>query len=164
MKISLIRLSEGLHTLNFVEKLAELNIDTHHRNLHDEVQVEVDIEKRSPHYFLKSHVRAAARFVCDRCAKEFATSLFGETRSVFSSDEEMAARDEEIHLIAADAKELDITADVRDALLLAIPMKLLCAEDCRGLCAGCGANLNEESCRCAAPPADPRWEALRKLL
>jgi uncharacterized protein len=76
----------------------------------------------------------------------------------------MAARDEEVHLISADAKELDITDDIRDTLLLALPMKMLCTEDCRGLCAGCGANLNEEPCRCAASGADPRWEALRKLL
>ncbi len=163
MKISLIRLSEGLHTLNFVEKLAELNIENH-PNLHDEIQVQVDIEKRSPHYFLHSHVRASAHCVCDRCAKEFETPLFGDTRSVFSSDEEMAASDEEIHFIAADAKELDITDDIRDTVLLSIPMKTLCNEDCRGLCAGCGVNLNEESCRCVPSQADPRWEALRKLL
>jgi uncharacterized protein len=163
MKISLIRLSEGLHTLNFVAKLAEFDLENH-PNLRSDVQIEVELEKRSPHYFLKNHVRAAGRFLCDRCASEIQTSLFGESRSVFSSDEDMAARDEEIHLITADAKELDITDDIRDTLLLAIPMKSLCSEECRGLCAGCGANLNEEPCRCAPPAADPRWGALRKLL
>jgi uncharacterized protein len=163
MKISLIRLAEGLHTLNFVAKLAEFDLDNH-PNLHDDVQITVELEKRPPHYFLKNRVRVAGRFLCDRCAKEIETSVLGESRSVFSSDEDMAARDEEIHLIAADAKELDVTGDIRDTLVLALPMKLLCSEGCRGLCAGCGANLNEESCRCAAPGADPRWEALRKLL
>ncbi|MGH7452866.1 MAG: YceD family protein [bacterium] len=163
MKISLIRLAEGLHTLNFVAKLADLGLENH-PNLGEDAQVTVELEKRLPHYFLKNHVRVAGRFLCDRCAKEIETSLFGESRSVFSSDEEMAARDEEVHLIAADAKELDITDDIRDTLALSLPMKLLCSEDCRGLCAGCGANLNEEPCRCAAPDADPRWEALRKLI
>ncbi len=163
MKISLIRLAEGLHTLNFVAKLAEFDLENH-PNLRDDVQITVELEKRSPHYFLKNYVRVAGRFVCDRCAKEIETSLLGESRSVFSSDEDMAVRDEEVHLIAADAKELDITSDIRETLLLSLPMKLLCSEDCRGLCAGCGANLNEEPCRCAASDTDPRWEALRKLL
>jgi uncharacterized protein len=71
---------------------------------------------------------------------------------------------DDIHYIAPDTKEIDITGEIRDTVLLTLPMKVLCSEDCRGLCAGCGANLNSESCRCAAPPADPRWEALRKLL
>jgi uncharacterized protein len=165
MKIALIRLPEGLQTLNFVEKLAELGLERH-PNLHDDVRIRVDLEKRAPHYFLKNHVRASGRFACDRCAGEFDLSFQGESRSVFSNDEAMLAMndDDEVHFIASDAKEIDITGDIRDTLLLAIPIKLLCNEDCRGLCAGCGANLNEESCRCPGPPADPRWEALRKLL
>lgn len=115
MKISLIRLAEGLHTLNFVAKLAEFDLENH-PDLRDDVQITVELEKRSPHYFLKSRVHAAGRFLCDRCAKEIETPLIGESRSVFSSDADMAARDEEVHLIAADAKELDVTEDIRDTL------------------------------------------------
>jgi uncharacterized protein len=165
MKISLARLSEGLHTLNFVEKLAELGLENH-LSLHDEVKIQVDIEKRSPHYFLKNRVQISGRFACDRCADEIDRSLSGESRVVFSSDEAMLAMSEadDIHFLATEAKEIDITNEIRDTVLLAIPMKILCSENCRGLCAGCGANLNSEACHCAAPPVDPRWDALRKLL
>ena len=166
MKISLIRLAEGLHTLDFVEKLAEFGLEGDPK-LCGDVQIRVDLEKRAPHYFLKNHVQASGRFACDRCANEFDLTFQGDSRSVFSSDEAMLAmnNDDEVHFIAPDAKELDITSDIRDTLLLAIPSKLLCKEDCRGLCAGCGVNLNEEACRCAgSSSADPRWEALRKLL
>jgi hypothetical protein len=69
MKISLIRLAEGLHTLNFVAKLAEFELENH-PNLRDDVQITVELEKRLPHYFLKNHVRVTGRFLCDRCAKE----------------------------------------------------------------------------------------------
>jgi uncharacterized protein len=165
MKISLLRLSEGLHTLNFVEKLAELGVDNQ-PNLHEEVKIQVDLEKRSPHYFLKSRVQVSGRFACDRCTDEFERTLRGEARVVFSSDQAMVAMSEadDIHYLAPEAKEIDLTDEIRDTIVLAVPMKMLCAENCRGLCAGCGANLNTEPCRCAAPPADPRWEALRKLL
>jgi uncharacterized protein len=165
MKISLVRLSEGLHTLNFVEKLAEFGLEND-PNLRDEVQIQVDIEKRAPHYFLKNVVRLHGHFACDRCTTEFDKSFLGESRVVFSSDEAMLAMSDadDIHYLAPDAKEIDITGEIRDTVLLAMPLKALCSEDCRGLCAGCGADLNTEPCRCAAPPADPRWEALRKLL
>jgi len=165
MKISLASLSEGLHTFNFVEKLAEFGLENH-PNLYDEVEIQVDIEKRSPQYVLKSLVQISGRFACDRCTREFEKRLSGEGRVIFSSDEAMLEMSEadEIHYLAPDAKEIDITPDLRDTILLAIPMKLLCSEECRGLCAGCGADLSIESCRCAAPPADTRWEALHKLL
>jgi uncharacterized protein len=165
MKISLASLSEGLHTFNFVERLAEFGLENH-PNLNDEVKIQVDIEKRSPQYVLKSLVQIGGRFACDRCTREVEKSLSGEGQVIFSSDQAMLDMSgaDEIHYLAPEAKEIDITHDLRDTILLAIPMKLLCSEECRGLCAGCGADLNVESCRCTAPPADPRWEALRKLL
>ena len=48
-------------------------------------------------------------------------------------------------------------------LLLNLPMKHLCREDCKGLCPGCGVNLNREPCRCKKQ-VDPRWAALEQLL
>lgn len=165
MKISLIGLSEGLHTLNFVEKLAALGVENQ-PNLSEDVQIRVDLEKRSPHYVLKNRVQVSGRFACARCADEFDRTLSDEWRAVFTSDKEMAGMNEadDMHYLAPEAKEIDLTDEIRDAIVLAVPMKMLCSENCRGLCAGCGANLNTEPCRCAAPPADPRWEALRRLL
>jgi uncharacterized protein len=165
MKISLVGLSEGIHRLQFVEKRAELGLQNH-PNLSDDVQIQVEIEKRSPHYFLKNFVRTTGHFVCDRCLEEFDLHLSEETRAVFSSDPELLGipGNEEIHFIDPNMKEIDITTDIHDAVLLSIPMKVLCSEECRGLCAGCGVNLNDEACRCAERPADPRWEALRKFL
>jgi uncharacterized protein len=53
---------------------------------------------------------------------------------------------------------------LRENLLLSLPLQPLCRDDCRGLCPRCGANLNQEPCGCERPPADPRMDALRKLL
>ena len=52
---------------------------------------------------------------------------------------------------------------LREQILLAVPLKLLCREDCKGLCSSCGRNLNSESCNCASTTTDLRWEALKKL-
>ena len=64
-------------------------------------------------------------------------------------------------------KSSDLQADlsdiVRQAIILAVGMKPLCSEDCRGLCPDCGVNLNKQSCRCASEKIDPRWEGLKKL-
>jgi uncharacterized protein len=52
---------------------------------------------------------------------------------------------------------------VREQVLLAVPLKVICREDCKGLCPHCGANLNSEQCSCAEPMEDPRWTALKDL-
>ena len=52
---------------------------------------------------------------------------------------------------------------LREQVLLALPLKVTCREDCKGLCSQCGKNLNQEQCSCAAPVEDPRWEALKEI-
>ena len=62
-----------------------------------------------------------------------------------------------------DGTQLDLDEVVSTVLLLEMDTKNLCSDDCKGLCAGCGVNLNEESCRCK-PEVDPRLAALAQLL
>jgi len=58
---------------------------------------------------------------------------------------------------------LDLSAWVRDAIALEVPEKILCRDDCAGLCAGCGANLNVDACTCGPPEPDPRFAKLAEL-
>ena len=52
---------------------------------------------------------------------------------------------------------------LREQVLLAVPLKVICREDCKGLCPHCGKNLNAEECCCADPVEDPRWSALKDI-
>jgi len=52
---------------------------------------------------------------------------------------------------------------MREQFYLALPMKPLCREDCKGLCPRCGEDLNVKGCGCVIETADPRWEALKTL-
>jgi uncharacterized protein len=58
---------------------------------------------------------------------------------------------------------LDLSAWARDLVALSLPAQILCREDCAGLCAGCGANLNVEACRCPPQEHDERWNKLAQL-
>ena len=58
---------------------------------------------------------------------------------------------------------LDVDSIVREDVLLSLPTKHLCDEDCKGICAGCGVNLNEQECKCEKE-IDPRLAKLRGLL
>jgi uncharacterized protein len=52
---------------------------------------------------------------------------------------------------------------LREQVLLAVPLKVICREDCKGLCPHCGTNLNAQQCSCAEPLEDPRWSALKEI-
>ena len=59
---------------------------------------------------------------------------------------------------------IDLAPLVRELSLLSLPTKVLCREDCLGLCQECGANLNDGDCGCAPDEIDPRLAALQQLL
>lgn len=59
---------------------------------------------------------------------------------------------------------LDLSEVFRQYLLTDEPLKSLCRPDCLGICSECGADLNEDKCKCDATPIDPRWEGLAGLL
>ena len=74
-----------------------------------------------------------------------------------------AASDESDDIIVLDNDEVDVEELARDAFILDMDTKFLCSEDCKGLCSGCGANLNREACRCKKA-VDPRLAKLAQLL
>ncbi len=162
MKISLIGLRPGTHEFDFEELPAKWGLDNH-PNLRTPVHVNVQLEKREASIYVRNRIQTEGQFTCNRCLEEFELPLEDSGRVIFSSDADLMP-DEEVRPYTREAHEIDLTEEVRDLLVLAIPAKLLCREDCKGLCAGCGANLNVETCRCTAERADPRWLPLQKLL
>jgi uncharacterized protein len=79
----------------------------------------------------------------------------GETGGSF----EMEDADEEVF----DGKTIDLDPIVREQVLLALPMNAVCREDCKGLCAQCGQNLNEKQCGCETKVSDPRLAPLMNI-
>ena len=60
-------------------------------------------------------------------------------------------------------QELDVAAWARDCVVEAVPMSIFCRDDCRGICATCGTDLNASQCDCVDDTTDPRWAALGEL-
>ncbi|HET9545989.1 MAG TPA: DUF177 domain-containing protein [Gaiellaceae bacterium] len=73
------------------------------------------------------------------------------------------ADDEELRTPYVEDERLDVSRWARDAIALALPEKILCREDCAGLCAVCGRDLNAEPHTHEETAADPRWGALAEL-
>ncbi|HBU69377.1 MAG TPA: hypothetical protein DEE98_03230 [Elusimicrobia bacterium] len=63
----------------------------------------------------------------------------------------------------ADLEEIDLSDELRQTLILNLPNKYLCKDDCHGLCPKCGKNLNLGACGCLHDTGDVRWEKLRDI-
>lgn len=98
---------------------------------------------------------------CDRCGKETAKTHRVLINRVLVSKLADRTDDEiiEIPNMQLDAEEL-----CRDEIVLSLPMKHLCKEDCKGVCMSCGKDLNEGKCDCKSDSHDPRLQALAQLL
>ncbi len=98
---------------------------------------------------------------CDRCLAPFtrAYDLLLEHTLVTTLENE-----ENDDYILLDNYQLDLSDLVLSDMLLELPYKSLCREDCRGLCPQCGKDLNDGLCGCRSQSADPRLEVLRQLL
>lgn len=99
----------------------------------------------------KGEVEVDVTFSCSRCTAFFTTGLH---EPAF-----WCVRDLEK---AESPQFVDLTAGIRESILLAFPSHPVCKQECKGLCPRCGANWNKERCACKAP-TDRRWEALDNL-
>jgi uncharacterized protein len=164
MKINISKLSDGEHNYTFITKPSELEIDE--RRFNKPVYVEVTLEKSRRQIFLKANVYTVGRFQCDRCVEDFDLVLENSYRMyyVYSEEESKKYEPDEVMVITPETNEIDISDDVRQMVLLSVPMKLLCYEECLGLCPRCGKNLNFEVCTCKVEEIDPRWAPLLKLM
>ncbi len=109
---------------------------------------------------LSAKAEAVVLALCDRCAADVRLPMNVPVNHVLVTSLNDEDNDE---LILLESMRFDLDAMVREDFILALPSKILCRNDCRGLCGVCGANLNETQCGCAAP-ADPRLEALKQFL
>jgi uncharacterized protein len=161
MKIQVGGLSEGGHQYHFDAPAGEIGLGEEF----SEVHADVVLDKTANQIALNATVHTSANFTCDRCTAPFASPLSSSYRMHYIWNDEDASQYDvaEVQVIPQGSTIIDITEDVRQTVLIAVPLKLLCREDCLGLCPYCGKDLNEGLCECRPEEPDSRWEKLRAL-
>ena len=133
-----------------------------------------------PEYLLDADISFSGELTCARCVSpyRFSESLpvhlrlrkrpsaapRAEKARAGSRDEEETEMDpEELDVVLYDEPVLPFDDIAREQVLMALPMKPLCREECRGLCPECGADWNAGDCACEKEKMDPRLEVLKSL-
>ncbi len=128
-----------------------------------------DLFKSNREFRLVGRVSTKLELVCSRCLEPFTFSvdlpfdLLYLPHSENTGEGEKEIEDDDLETAFYRDDLIDLGQLMREQFYLALPMKPLCREACRGLCPQCGANLNETTCTCQTDWVDPRLEALRSL-
>lgn len=153
VRIRVSQLSRGIHEYHFLSDPTDIGLE---ENFRAKVQVDVDLEKTSNQLYLKAAIQTVGMFQCDRCVEEFARNLKTSYTMFYVYDDLDAAKYEEgeVEVLTRETTHIDLTEDIRETVMLAVPMKLLCRENCKGLCPHCGTNWNYGTCTCHAEQSD----------
>jgi len=164
MKLRVDEISAEAREIAFFEREDEINRVLGAGPIRDytvqgPISVTVSYYRAGTEVFLEGELSARTAAVCARCAEEFVASSTRSFRYVLAPkalDDSTGGgqRDEDVEYSYYLGDEIDLSPPIREQLLLALPTKPLCAEDCRGLCPRCGANLNLVACGCAT--VEPR--------
>ena len=131
------------------------------------------IHKDQDRFRLVGHVKAELELDCSRCVEPFTLPVDRDfdLRYLPSTAAEPVKEDEDAEIEVDDVsmtfyrdEQIDLDELLREQFYLALPMKPLCSEACKGICPQCGTNRNTAPCDCNPQWEDPRLAGLKKLL
>ena len=118
---------------------------------------------------LRGRVAATIEMACARCLEPVTQDVKREFELLYrplgtdAGRDELSVTDAEAEIGYYQGEGVLLEDVLREQVLLALPLKVTCREECKGLCPHCGTNLNEAQCSCEVPMEDPRWQALKDL-
>src|SRR5262245_23686070 len=169
MRIELENLESGKSDFAHVYQPDDLNPIDERVILSAPANVTGKVRLAGNEVFVNGHIDARAQVECDRCLQlvespvnaDFALEYI--TGSEYESSAAAELTEAEMSLSVFDGKTIDVDEIVKEQILLAVPTRTLCREDCKGICPQCGTDRNAGECSCVTNEIDPRWAALKNL-
>ena len=149
MKINVKRIPEDGEILRGAEPPSIIDLDEPDVHFNREVAYDFLAQIQGNALLVTGTLKTSATLRCSRCLVAFEQTL---VVGHFVFHQELHGED-----------FVDLTPNIREDIILELPQRALCQEDCRGLCPQCGKNLNEGSCQCRPKQENLRWHALDQL-
>jgi len=118
------------------------------------LDLSIRAEKEYDHVRVHGHIETRVTLSCSRCLIPFNSTLVSDFTIFYSKatdfpvEEEIALSEEDLISASYEGEYLDLNGEIQEQVLLEIPFKPLCHDECKGLCPKCGADLNAEECGC----------------
>lgn len=174
MKIRVADITEKVKTLESVEEVTLYPTliqaqDAGECQFLSPVTVSLSVVKEFDHIRVQGSVGTTVRLSCSRCLSEF-TSELSSAFTIFYTKADSTQPEDEVELDEQDlisatysGDEIDFSDEVAEQILLEIPYKPLCSEECYGLCASCGTDLNNSDCSCNSNAVSMAFSSLQGL-
>jgi uncharacterized protein len=166
VELNLDRLELGRQTLELDAELVREDPEAETGELRATISGELIVDAMDQRIVVHGGFSATHNVHCDRCALGFQLDTEPEIEVMIlrnpSRGDEPENQDD-TWVIHQRNGAVDLDESLLEAILLAEPQKILCREDCQGLCPRCGTNWNERRCECTTEEIDSRWAALAKL-
>ena len=169
MRIELENLEGGKGEFAHVYKPDDLDPIDERIKLTEPAAVSGKVRLSGNEVFVKGHVETRAQVECDRCLKPVEIPVNADfeleyiTGSEYESGSVVELTEAEMSVSVFDGQAIDVDEIVKEQVLLAVPTRMLCREDCKGICPECGIDRNTGECSCVTKEIDPRWAALKDL-
>lgn len=169
MRIELVNLEHGRADFARVYQPDELGSFDDRITLVEPTAVNGNVRLAETEVFVKGQIKTRAAVECDRCLKqvelpiEAAFELEYVTGQTYESTAAAELTEDDLSVSVFDGEAIDVDEIVKEQILLAVPTRMLCRDDCKGICPECGIDKNTGDCACGTDDVDPRWAALKNL-
>jgi uncharacterized protein len=169
MRIELENLEGGRGEFAHVYQPEDLNPVDERVQITEPAQVNGKVRLAGNEVFVNGHVETRAQVECDRCLKPVDLPVNADFTleyipgAEYESSAAAELTEAELSVSVFDGEAIDVDEIVKEQILLAVPTRMLCREDCKGICPECGTDLNSGECACKKDDIDPRWAALKNL-
>jgi uncharacterized protein len=169
MRIELVNLEHGRSDFDHVYQPDELGSFDDRVSLVAPVNVTGKVRLAGTELFVNGHIETRARVECDRCLKPIELPVNADfdlqyiPGGAYESSGAVELTQEEMSISVFDGEAIDVDEIVKEQVLLAVPTRMLCRPDCKGICPDCGIDKNTGDCACGTNEIDPRWAALKNL-
>jgi uncharacterized protein len=167
LRLKIDEIPEGSTTLDLECKPEEIDLEFEGVSFISNVKINLSLFKQITTVFVKAVTSVESEFECGRCLEQVFMKLEAVTQVQYSPLPKIAYEQIEAIGIGYYIDEyIDLSDEIRESLLLELPMTVLCSEDCEGLCPQCGQNLNRVKCDCIKPEVlnDNKVSVFAKLL
>ena len=154
------RSGESVH-FDLVEDFSPFDLGTEALSFSAPVHVQLQVTNTNNAVLVNGTIQTELKVMCGRCLEPFVYPLKQPYQDEWIFPSQATEELLETALLL-EKDDVDISQRIFEQIVLALPMKFICSEECQGLCLTCGANLNLTSCACKEDVIDPRFAALAK--
>ena len=169
MFIDLFSLESSSVEFEFSLSPSEIELESENIKLKNDIKIRGELAKKLVQTDVAGKITFGIEIDCTRCLQaiendlEIPFNVTYVTEENYTNEKESELKEQDLDVSIFGGDKIDVRELVREQIILNLPEQIFCSEDCKGLCAKCGANRNLIDCNCEEKEIDPRWQSLREL-